>query len=53
LDSVILDDGVAKEIIDDIKKFEDSEQWYKSKGIPWRRGYLLYGPPGTGKTSLT
>ena len=24
-----------------------------SKGVPYRRGYLLYGPPGTGKTSFT
>ena len=23
-----------------------------SKGVPYRRGYLLYGPPGTGKTSF-
>lgn len=27
--------------------------WYKNKGVPYRRGYLLYGPPGTGKTSFT
>ena len=53
MDSVILDDGIAKDVIADIKNFEASEDWYKSKGIPWRRGYLLYGPPGTGKTSLT
>jgi mitochondrial chaperone BCS1 len=26
---------------------------YQSKGVPYRRGYLLYGPPGTGKTSFT
>lgn len=29
-----------------------SEQWYKQRGVPYRRGYLLYGPPGTGKTSF-
>jgi mitochondrial chaperone BCS1 len=31
----------------------DSGDWYASKGVPYRRGYLLYGPPGTGKTSFT
>jgi chaperone BCS1 len=30
----------------------DSSEWYMSKGVPYRRGYLLYGPPGTGKTSF-
>lgn len=27
--------------------------WYKDRGIPWRRGLLLQGPAGTGKSSLT
>jgi SpoVK/Ycf46/Vps4 family AAA+-type ATPase len=29
-----------------------SETWYRDRGIPWRRGWLLHGSPGTGKTSL-
>lgn len=28
------------------------KEWYKEKGIPWRRAYLLYGSGGTGKTAL-
>ena len=32
--------------------FLESAAWYRKRGIPWRRGYLLYGPPGTGKTSF-
>lgn len=39
-------------IIEDIRKFLQSGDWYVSKGVPFRRGYLLYGPPGTGKTSF-
>lgn len=36
----------------DIKRWKDSESWYKSKAIPWKRGWMLYGKPGTGKTSI-
>lgn len=32
--------------------FKSRGIWYKKRGIPYRRGYLLYGPPGTGKTSI-
>lgn len=30
----------------------DSKDWYRRRGIPWRRGWLMTGAPGTGKTSL-
>lgn len=36
----------------DFKRWLGLKQWYKDRGIPWRRGHLYYGPPGTGKTSL-
>lgn len=52
LESVILDSNIAETVINDIKKFMDSSEWYINKGVPYRRGYLLYGPPGTGKTSF-
>jgi len=51
LDSVVLDEGVARLLHDDIHEFFSRREWYAQMGIPWRRGYLLYGPPGTGKTS--
>jgi SpoVK/Ycf46/Vps4 family AAA+-type ATPase len=35
----------------DLRTFKSRANWYQSRGIPYRRGYLLYGPPGTGKTS--
>lgn len=39
-------------IRDDIIDFQKNEDWYKKRGVPYRRGFLLYGPPGTGKTSF-
>ena len=32
--------------------FLSSQNWYRDRGIPYRRGYLLHGPPGCGKTSF-
>jgi mitochondrial chaperone BCS1 len=52
LDSVILDQGVKEKIVQDVRDFLGSEQWYADRGVPYRRGYLLYGPPGTGKSSF-
>lgn len=52
LDSVVLDSNIAETVCSDMKRFMESSDWYISKGVPYRRGYLLYGPPGTGKTSF-
>jgi len=49
--SVILDGGVAGEILRDVHDFLGSHAWYLDRGIPYRRGYLLHGPPGCGKSS--
>ncbi|KAI8330487.1 P-loop containing nucleoside triphosphate hydrolase protein [Chlamydoabsidia padenii] len=51
-DSVNLPTGIKENLLCDMKRFIKRQNWYKSKGLPYRRGYLLYGPPGTGKTSL-
>ncbi|ODV67764.1 hypothetical protein HYPBUDRAFT_107768 [Hyphopichia burtonii NRRL Y-1933] len=51
LGSVILDNGISEGILEDVKDFLESGDWYHKRGIPYRRGYLLYGPPGSGKTS--
>lgn len=52
LSSIVLRNGVTKTIEQDLEDFTESRQWYKERGIPYRRGYLLYGPPGCGKTSF-
>lgn len=53
MDSVVLDQDLAQELVEDIQRFQQSAEWYRDKGVPYRRGYLLHGPPGTGKTSFT
>jgi len=52
LDSVILDEDLAEDLIADARDFLKSAAWYEEVGIPYRRGYLLHGPPGCGKTSF-
>lgn len=52
LDSVFLHEKLAEDILVDVREFIDSEEWYTSMGIPYKRSYLLYGPPGSGKSSL-
>ncbi len=52
LDSVILPIAQKERLVNDIKKFKSSRDWYVNMGIPYHRGYLFEGPPGTGKSSL-
>ncbi len=51
IESVVLPAGVIENLLDDVQRFLSSRDWYVSRGIPYRRGYLLHGPPGTGKSS--
>ncbi|KAJ4972789.1 hypothetical protein NE237_005963 [Protea cynaroides] len=50
--TLALDPGKKKEIMDDLVAFSKSKDYYKKIGKAWKRGYLLYGPPGTGKSSM-
>ena len=49
--SVAFDSDVLESLMADARKFLTREAWYKSRNLPYRRGYLFYGPPGTGKTT--
>ncbi len=51
-DHLVLDPTVVRLIRDDFFRFLSHREWFLSRGVPFRRGYLLYGPPGNGKTSV-
>ncbi len=55
ISTVVPGEKVKRHLLKDIGDFLDAgaQRWYSSRGIPYRRGYLLYGPPGTGKSSLS
>lgn len=52
MSSVIMDPVIKRTVIEDIRTWMSSKEWYKNRGIAYKRGHLYYGPPGTGKTTL-
>uniref|UniRef100_T1GR13 Mitochondrial chaperone BCS1 n=1 Tax=Megaselia scalaris TaxID=36166 RepID=T1GR13_MEGSC len=52
IESVVLQKGLSRQILQDCREFINNPKWYSDRGIPYRRGYLLYGPPGCGKSSF-
>eukprot|EP00656_Telonema_subtile_P026285 TRINITY_DN28258_c0_g1_i1.p1 TRINITY_DN28258_c0_g1~~TRINITY_DN28258_c0_g1_i1.p1 ORF type:complete len:417 (-),score=108.55 TRINITY_DN28258_c0_g1_i1:130-1380(-) len=56
LDSFMMPSDLPDEVsqlsamIQDSKEFFGSRDWYRQRGIPFRRGYLLHGQSGGGKT---
>nr|GMD03553.1 AAA-ATPase ASD, mitochondrial-like [Ipomoea batatas] len=51
-DTLAMDPKRKQEVIDDLRTFSKSKDYYTRIGKAWKRGYLLYGPPGTGKSSM-
>ena len=45
-------DQASLDLVQEAKRWRDTEDWHRERGLPWRRGYLLHGQPGTGKTAL-
>ncbi len=52
LETIVLAGGIKDRLAADLARFRANRTWYRSRGLPWRRGYLFAGPPGTGKSSL-
>lgn len=52
LKTIFVNDGIDTKLTESFNKFLTNEEWYRSRGIPYKKCVLLYGPPGTGKTSL-
>jgi chaperone BCS1 len=52
LASIALADGILEELLADMRAFLGAGDWYATRGVPHRRGYLLHGPPGNGKTTV-
>jgi mitochondrial chaperone BCS1 len=52
VDSVVLDVNIREKLVEDVIQWMNASTWYRERGIPYRRGYLLYGPPGSGKSSF-
>ncbi|WVQ68600.1 uncharacterized protein L199_006809 [Kwoniella botswanensis] len=51
-ESIFLPPSIKDKILRDTRDFLDGKAFYRKRGLPWRRGWLLYGLHGTGKTSL-
>lgn len=42
----------VNDLVEEIKRWKESKDWYEKHMVPWKRGWSIFGIPGTGKTSL-
>lgn len=45
LNTIVMEQEKKDSIVDDVATYLASKDWYKTRGIPHRRGLLFYGPP--------
>ena len=50
--NVVLEPTVDEAFFGGIERFLESEDLYKTRGIPYKCNFILSGPPGTGKSSM-
>ncbi len=41
----------AEAMVTECQRWLTTGPWHRSRGLPWKRGYLLHGPPGSGKSA--
>lgn len=52
IDSIILDNKIKSTLINGVRTWKNSKDWYLSHFLKYKLGILLYGEPGCGKSSL-
>ncbi len=50
--STVVLDRSQTALVEEIRRWLDTRDWYEERGIPWRKGLLFDGEPGSGKTTL-
>lgn len=52
IESVVMDKEAKGNLLETLDHFYNNKNWYRSRGMPYKKTTVLHGPPGTGKTSL-